>query len=67
MIFRESAERETRIFPSEPSFQDIVRDSCKHIWARKVEYSLRRIEELDRILERLDQDLAEFITAGHAR
>ncbi|MDR1024515.1 MAG: hypothetical protein LBL56_02220 [Treponema sp.] len=50
------------------SFESILDTACSRLFDRKVRYSLRRIRELEEILEKLEQDLDEILLLnGRAR
>jgi hypothetical protein len=42
------------------SFDSVLDDVCSRLWERKVRYSLRRIGELDGILEKMERELDEI-------
>jgi hypothetical protein len=43
------------------SFESILDNACSRLFDRKVRYSLRRIQELEEILEKTEQDLDELL------
>jgi hypothetical protein len=43
------------------SFESILDHACSRLFDRKVRYSLRRIQELEEILEKTERDLDEIL------
>ncbi|MDR1445083.1 MAG: hypothetical protein LBI94_09425 [Treponema sp.] len=43
------------------SFESILDNACSRLFERKVRYSLRRIQELEEILEKTERDLDEIL------
>jgi hypothetical protein len=43
------------------SFESMLDDACSRLMDRKVRYSLRRIRELDEILEKTERELDEIL------
>jgi hypothetical protein len=43
------------------SFESMLDTACSRLQDRKVRYSLRRIQELDEILERTERELDEIL------
>jgi hypothetical protein len=46
------------------SFEAVVDRACSRLWDRKVRYSLRRIRELQEILEKTERELDEILLHG---
>ncbi|MDR0386459.1 MAG: hypothetical protein LBH57_00345 [Treponema sp.] len=49
------------------SFETMLDDVCGQLWDRKVNYSLRRIREMDALLAALEQELDALILQGKSR
>jgi hypothetical protein len=48
--------------PSEDqSFSQVLDDTCGRLWDRKVQYSLRRLGELEDSLDKIEQELNETL------
>jgi hypothetical protein len=43
------------------SFDDMVKATCNRLWDKKVEYSIRRIDEMRQTLDGIDKELTEFL------
>ena len=41
----------------EPSFETVLNLSCERLWEKHVEYSIRRMREMDEELERIEKEL----------
>jgi hypothetical protein len=52
---------------SDLSFEAMLDDVCGQLWDRKVNYSLRRIREMDALLAALERELDELILQGKSR
>jgi len=46
--------------PSEASFESVLDTTCERLWERRIQYSLRRIREMDVELENLEKSLDKF-------
>ena len=44
-----------------PSFESVLDTTCQRLWERYVQYSIRRIREMEEELESLEKALDEFI------
>jgi hypothetical protein len=55
-----STVEKTTTLPDSHSFESVLDDTFSRLWDRKVRYSLRRIAELDRILERMERELDDI-------
>ena len=49
------------IYPMEPSFETVLGRTCERLGEKHAAYTIRRIREMDEILERLEKELNEFI------
>ena len=47
-----------------PTFEDVLDATCERLWEKHIEYSIRRIMELDEELSRLEKALDEFMRPG---
>ena len=52
---------QTDAYPDEPSFNDVLDTACGRLWEKHVEYSIRRIREMDEILAQLEKELDDII------
>jgi len=43
------------------SFEDVLDTACERLWERHLQYSIRRIREMEEELVRLEKELDEFI------
>ena len=50
--------------PKETSFEAVLDTTCERLWEKHVQYSLRRIREMDEELKILEKELDEF--CGHS-
>jgi hypothetical protein len=57
MIFNEG----TAILSDNPSFETVLDRTCKRLLGKKIQYSLRRIQELERDLCSMEQELEEYL------
>ncbi|GHV68365.1 hypothetical protein AGMMS49928_07670 [Spirochaetia bacterium] len=44
------------------SFQAVLDETCDRLWDTKVQYSLRRIAELDAALQKMETELDGFVS-----
>ena len=49
-----------------PSFEAVLDSTCERLWERHVQYSIRRIREMEEELNRLENALDEFIFATYS-
>jgi hypothetical protein len=56
-----AAEQGTALSGSE-SFQAVLDETCDRLWDTKVQYSLRRIAELDAALQKMETELDYFVS-----
>jgi hypothetical protein len=56
-----NAGENSTILSDTSSFSSVLDDACSRLWDRKVRYSLRRIGELDEILEKTERELDEIL------
>ena len=52
--------------PAETSFEVVLDATCERLWEKRIIYSLRRINEMDEELKKLEEELDEFISPNHA-
>jgi hypothetical protein len=51
--------------PSEaPSFEQVLDETCERLWDKKVRYSLRRLEEMEDTLGKIEQELNEVLSCA---
>ena len=43
------------------SFEAVLDTACERLWEKQIRYSLRRIKEMDKELDRLENELTQFI------
>jgi hypothetical protein len=48
---------EAAILPDTSSFKEVVDETCNRLWDRRVQYSIRRIRELEDALRTLELEL----------
>jgi hypothetical protein len=46
------------------AFEAVLDETCERLWDTRVRYSLRRIDELDRVLASMERELDEMARAG---
>ena len=51
--------------PVESSFEALLDTACERLWEKRIQYSIKRIKEMDAELKRLEEELDEFIDPGH--
>lgn len=61
-----SAGEDTITPPEQDSFEALLDSACSRLWDRKIRYSLRRIQDLAGVLDRLDRELEELQRCGKA-
>ena len=44
-----------------PSFEAVLDTTCQRLWERHVQYSIRRIQEMEEELRSIEKALDEFI------
>ncbi|MDR2376934.1 MAG: hypothetical protein LBD96_10925 [Treponema sp.] len=54
-------EQEDVSLTSTESFESVLDNACSRLQDRKIRYSLRRIRELEEILEKTEQELDEIL------
>jgi hypothetical protein len=52
---------EAAVLSNQPSFEHIVEKSCERLWDKKVQHSIRRIHELEEVLNSLEHELDAFL------
>ncbi|MDR2518709.1 MAG: hypothetical protein LBD13_04770 [Spirochaetaceae bacterium] len=53
MIF----DKESVILSDNVSFESVLDKTCERLWGKKIQYSIRRIRELETTLQGLEQEL----------
>jgi hypothetical protein len=56
---------EAAVLSDKSSFKEVVDDTCNRLWDRKVQFSIRRIRELEDILKTLELELDMMIRDEH--
>lgn len=51
--------------PPEASFEVVLDSTCDRLREKHIQYSLRRINEMDEELKKLEEELNEFIGLRH--
>ncbi|GHU61948.1 hypothetical protein FACS189445_4480 [Spirochaetia bacterium] len=49
------------VLPDTSSFKEVVDETCNRLWDRRVQYSIRRIRELEDTLKTLELELELMI------
>jgi hypothetical protein len=52
---------EAAVFSDKSSFKEVVDETCNRLWDRKVQFSIRRIRELEDRLKTLELELDMMI------
>ena len=52
---------------TDTSFSDIVDEACERLWDKQVQYSIRRIHEMEDILNALERELDQFLLTKAGR
>jgi len=47
--------------PKDPSFESVLDVTCERLWEKHIQYSIRRIGEMDEELKKLEQELDSFV------
>ena len=47
--------------PKEPSFESVLDTACERLQEKHIQNSIRRISEMELILEKLEKELEEFM------
>ena len=58
-------EQKPVIFSEALTFEDVLDTACERLEEKHIQYSIRRIMELDEELGRLEKELDELISLGH--
>jgi len=56
-------EKKQMVLTDEPSFELVLDSACARLREKHIQYSLRRINEMEEILQCLEKELDDFI--GH--
>ncbi|MDR2482935.1 MAG: hypothetical protein LBD08_04810 [Treponema sp.] len=59
-----SDERPAQSAARDPSFEDVLDETCGRLWDTKVRHSLKRIDELETSLARLENELDALLKAS---
>ena len=51
--------------PEESSFATVLDAACERLWQKQLQYSVRRIREMDEKLVKLEKELDKFIGSRH--
>ena len=43
-----------------PSFETVLETTCERLWERRVQYSIRRIQEMGEILDDIERELEQL-------
>jgi len=66
MAYEKKPDILTRDFdPTEASFEVILDSTCERLWEKRIQYSIRRIKEMDDELKKLEEELEAFIGPCH--
>jgi hypothetical protein len=49
------------IFSDNSSFEAVLDRTCERLWGKKVQYSIRRLRELEADLQNIEQELNAFL------
>ena len=49
------------IRPGESSFDDVLDNACEKLWEKQIQYTIRRIREMDDFLASFERELDTFI------
>jgi len=56
-------EKKSTVVTEEQSFETVLDSACERLREKHVQYSIRRIREMDEELTRIEKELNEFIGA----
>lgn len=56
-----TSEQKSVMLSNAASFETVLDQTCERLWGKKVRYSLRRLQELDRDLQNLEAELDVFL------
>jgi hypothetical protein len=45
----------------EADFEAVLNSACERLWDKRVQYSIRRIREMEEELDNLDKELEQFL------
>ena len=54
-------DNKTAALTEDPSFEAVLDAACERLWEKQIQYSVRRINEMDEKLLTLENELNEFI------
>jgi hypothetical protein len=46
------------------SFEEVLDQTCDRLWDKKVQYSIRRIQEMEDYLDKLERELNALVLQG---
>jgi hypothetical protein len=55
------------LIPDNPSFEIILDHACERLWEKKIQISLRKLGELENVLQGLEQELDAFLLREKGR
>jgi hypothetical protein len=58
-------EQKPVVLKEAPAFETILDSACERLWEKQIQYSIRRIMEMENELARLEKELEEFIGLAH--
>jgi len=50
------------LLTGESSFEEILYSACERLEEKRIQFSIRRIREMDNVLTALEQEIEEFIS-----
>ncbi|MDR2111070.1 MAG: hypothetical protein LBP32_07160 [Spirochaetaceae bacterium] len=56
--------KKPRALSGTPSFEAVLDETCERLWHTKIQYSLRRIRDMESLLIRMEQEL-DLLLSGH--
>ena len=57
-------EKKSTVITEEQSFETVLDSACERLREKHVQYSIRRLKEMDEELEKLEKELDDFICSG---
>jgi hypothetical protein len=59
-------EKKSTIITEEPSFEAVLNTAFERLQEKQIQYSIRRIREMDEELDKIEKELEEFINKSSA-
>ena len=56
-----TSEKNTTIITKEPSFESVLDTTCDRLREKHAEHSIKRINELNEELSKIEEELADFL------